>query len=266
MKSKKRAAKFFAATLLFVLTAITFSGCIKVERGVEFKLNGTVEGKLDIKVSEDMLFDEDQKPEDVIEDMTKGIDGIMELKSYEETIDAKKWYGFAGSCAVPKEMAGSMISTLVGENYDVSYANTGFIMKKIQITVVKKPEAYNPASESLDEESASYAKMMGFSDEFSIKVPSKIVSTNGTLDPLDNTRATWDLYMYEMGNTPDTTKYMTVTYMNWIPVYIAAGVFGVIILSGVAIAVVNIVKIVRRKKESFPLYGAKPSNEYSDDI
>ena len=238
MKNTKKLSVTFLIGIMLLL-----SGCIKMNREVEFKPFGLIYCSMDFKVSEKLITMSGQSSDDFLQGLTQGVNGVMKINSFKETIDGETWYGIGGNCTLPKTMAQDLFSALMGEDVSTTVTQSGFLVKKIQIDISKLPSANN----QLDDYSQYAAELgrMGITDDFTIKVPYEIISTNGMIDANDDTRVTWDLYDFDMGST--TSKSLTLTYINWTPVIIGLIVLGVVLFIIVPIIIIS--NVVRAKKK-----------------
>ncbi len=116
-----------------------------------------------------------------------------------------------------------------------------YIRKTVEVTMEAKN--YDPDA---DDGNSFSASMFGLYDIFSIKVPAKIVETNGTIDPNDASRATWDVSDVDMGTQPEISMY--VTYLNLKPIYIG-GAIAVSLVLGIIFIIAAII-IIRKIVES----------------
>ena len=243
-KSLKKCKIVWLAFLFIVV--LSLSGCVKVRRELVFKSNGMVTCNMDLKVQEELLTMSGTSKDEFFQTMSQGIDSIMKIKQTQESIDGKTWYGFGGTATLPAVMTDEIVAAMMGEEVVTSVTRTGFIVKTITIEMSKPP---SNSTSSEQEDWSKYTEdlgRMGITDDFTIKVPYEIISTNGLLDASDNTRVTWDLYDFELGKT--TKKTLTVTYINWLPIIIALILILVIfVIIAPAIIIPNVIKSARRK-------------------
>lgn len=240
-KTMKKIKKLSIALLFGII--LLFSGCIKMNRGVEFKANGMIYFTMDARVSEKLISLSGQNSDEVLQGLTQGVNGVMKVNSFKEKIDGETWYGISGNGTVPKMMAQDVIAAMMGEDVTTTVTQSGFWVKTIQIDISKNP-TNNNQTDDYSEYFAEFGRM-GIEDEFVIKVPYEIISTNGMIDGNDDTRVSWDLYDFDLGNT--TTKSLTLTYINWTPIVIGLIVIGIILF--VIVPVIIIVNVIRVKKK-----------------
>lgn len=256
--------KKLTITLLFGIILL-FSGCIQMNRGVEFKANGMIYVTMDVKVAESLISLSGQSSDEFLQGLTQGVNGVMKINSFKETIDGETWYGVGGNGTVPGLMAEDVIAAMMGEDVTTTVTRTGFFVKNIQIDISKNPTA-NTQTDDYSQYIAEFGRM-GITDDFVIKVPYEIISTNGMIDGNDDTRVTWDLYDFDMGNT--TSKSLTLSYINWTPIIIGLIVVGVILLVIVPIIIIlNVIRVKKKRRREAekaqftqPIY---PNNPYNN--
>ena len=243
-KSLKKCKIVWLVFLLIVVLAL--SGCVKIRRELVFNSNGMVTCNIDLKVQEELLTMSGTSKDEFFQTMSQGIDSVMKIKQTQESVDGKTWYGFGGTATLPSAMTDEIVAAMMGEEVVTSVTRTGFIVKTITIEMSKTP---SNSTSSGQEDWSKYTEdlgRMGITDDFTIKVPYEIISTNGLLDAADNTRVTWDLYDFELGKT--TQKTLTVTYINWLPIIIILILILVIFfIIAPAIIIPNAIKGARRK-------------------
>lgn len=223
--------------ILFVLCA---SGCFRLKREAEFKWNGTIDCAFDFGITEKAMLLSGVSKDELLNDMSKNIGTVMPLTSYKEIArDGETYYGSRGKSTLPSNMADVAIGALIGTEADTRVTRNGFLNKTIYIQIKLKSV---PVQDDMLKAVQTVGRY-GIEDEFSIKVPYKITSTNGMIDSNDDRRVSWDLYDFDTGK--ETSKVLTLSYFDWTPVFIILGV--VVISTTVVLIVVNAVKRSRRR-------------------
>lgn len=229
--------------LLLLVFSLIFliQGCIRIERGIEIKPDGEVGVNVSMALSEEMI----ETAYDTKEDYYAATE--QEYKQYgfeyettEYNADGKNWVGYnvKGSLDEKDEIEEALLSDY--STFTILKSG-GYIRKTVEVTMEAKD--YDPDA---DDGASISASMFGLYDVFSIKVPSKIVDTNGIIDPNDASRATWDVSDVDMGTKPEIIMY--VTYLDLKPIYIGCAITVFVVLS--LIVIIAGVIIIRKVIES----------------
>lgn len=224
-------------SLIFpVMILLTLSGCMRMERGIEIKSGGRIGVTVSLAMAEELIDYMYGSTEEFYEDMDESYQDPnlkVELTDFEE--DGTQWYGVrAAGTVLNKEQAEKILSSDGSSSVDIE--TKGFIKKTVTVTLTS-----DGSSDGMDY--GSY----GIKDIFSIRVPSKIVSTNGKIDSSDNRLATWDVSDVDFGG--ELEKEMTVSYMNWFPVILGTICFLAVILIIVLVIIVVVIAVVVKKKK-----------------
>lgn len=230
--------------VLIIISALFFffSGCVRIERGIEIKPDGEVGVNVSMALSEEMVESLYDTKADYYADTEQEYKQYgFDYETTEYNADGKNWLGYKvkGSLEEKDEIEEALLS----DYSTFTIVERGdYIRKTVEVTM--KAKDYDPDA---DDGTAFSASVFGLYDIFSIKVPAKIVETNGAIDPDDASRATWDVSDVDMGTKPEITMY--VTYLNLKPIYIGVAiavsvVFGIIFIIA---AVIIIRKIVESK-------------------
>lgn len=227
--------KKIVSLILPVMVLLTLSGCMRMERGIEIKSGGRIGVTVSLAMAEELIDYMYGSTEEFYEDMGETYQDPnlkVELTDFEE--DGTQWYGVkAAGTVLNKEMAEEILSSDGSSSVDIE--TKGFIKKTVTVTLT---------SDGSDEtDYGSY----GIKDIFSIRVPSKIVSTNGKIASSDNRLATWDVSDVDFGG--ELEKEMTVSYMNWFPVILGVICFLAVILIIVVVIIVVVIAVVVKKKK-----------------
>ncbi len=210
--------------LLVIIGIFMASGCMRLDRELEFKSNGNVELSIGVSMAQELIELMYGSKEAFYEDMNNSYgeyDDNIENVDFVE--NDSQWHGVKANAKFSNIK--DVEDALTSDDSVFTIEKNGFIKKTITVKIV---------NESVTEEDYS---SYGLQDIFAIRVPSKIVSTNGLIDANDNRRATWDLSKVEFGD--QTEKEMTVSYINSAPIII-----GVVVLLAVVAIVVCIIVII----------------------
>ena len=235
--------KRIISLMIPVMALLTLTGCIRIDRGIEVKPNGKIGANVSYAFSESFVNYMFESKEEFFEKMQESEDDEdLDYEATEFTADGETWYGLniRGDFDTPAEAAEALEANFdsSGEDdfsNDFEIEQSGFIRK----TITVKMTSLDP---DRDPKGAEGMKAFGVKDVFTIKVPSKIVETNGEIDSADPTRASWDVSAVDFGG--EDTMEMSVTYMYMMPIIIGVGALAALIV-GVILVVVAII-IIRK--------------------
>ena len=238
MKREIKALSRLMRLMIIVSGILMLSGCYRLKRELDFHSNGTVTVKIDVAVQEELIkasYDSiDAFYEDIEGEAFGGYIGNFDYERTKTTLNDSNAYGFIMQGTVPARMAGRIVSN---GNFDVEINKSGLINKTILITLTSKKDTN-------DKEQNSYADYMtkSSSDEFIVKVPGKLLATNGFKDENDSRMVSWDISDIENGKT--SSKELVVSYLDLTLIIIP-----LIAIAIIALIVTIIVLIVKRKKK-----------------
>lgn len=236
--------------LTFMLTVLT--GCMELQRGIKVKANGDVECYSVVYMTEnDMKYVYDT-PEKFYEALKDSIDDEFPIESFEKIQKSegkKTWFGARASYVIDKDNVSEELDRMFSD-YDVEYKTSGFLIRKIEVTMRSKGKSLTSMFTDLikkpEKELTSYINQTT-KNEFVIDVPYPIVSTNGSSS---GKTATWDVSDLDSMGGGEIS--MTVSYMN-LPVFF---VFSGILL--LIVVVLIVILIVRHKKKKSSMVQAEP--------
>lgn len=246
MNKSKRLIKNSILAIFAVSIMLMFSGCVNAYREIEFTKFGFVKGTIDIKAREDYVMTSGKSKDEFVQDLTKHLNSLMNVSSYQANIYGINWYGAGGTVTVPKSKQQVLFEALLTNDVDVTVTESGFFVKDIRVDLKNNTSSAGGIEADFEALVTDIAKYDGVSDDFAIKVPYKIQSTNGIIDSSDPTKATWDLYDFDV--KPGSKKTLTITYVNWTPIIIGLIAVGVILL--IIFPAIFIPKAIRRKKKT----------------
>lgn len=227
--------------LTFMLAALT--GCMELQRGIKVKANGDVECYSVVYMTESDMKYIYNTPEEFYDALKDSIDDEFPIESFEkiEKSEGKKtWFGARASYVIDKDDVDEELDRMFS-NYDVEYETSGFLVKKVTVTIHSNGKSLTSMFTDLvkkpEKELTSYINQTT-KNEFTIDVPYVIVSTNGV--KIGNT-ATWDVSDLDSMGGGDIT--MTVSYIN-LPVFLV--IAGICLL----ILIIVIILLVRRHKKN----------------
>ena len=228
--------KKIISLIIPVMVLLTLTGCMRMERGIEIKSGGRIGVTVSLAMAEELIDYMYGSTEEFYDDMGTAYRDPnlkVELTNFEE--DGSEWYGVKAVGTVKnEEEAEDILSS--DDSADVDIETKGFIKKTVTVTLTS-----DGSSDGMD------YSAYGIKDVFSIRVPSKIVSTNGTIDSSDKRLATWDVSDVDFGG--NTEKVMTVSYMNLAPVIIGILCILAVIIIIVVVVIVVVVAVAAKKKK-----------------
>ena len=245
MGAGKMRKKIAALILMLACILMSFSGCMELERGIRVKANGDVECFSEVYMSEsDMkyVYDTPEKFYDALKDNIDDEFPIESFEKIEKDVNNKKWYGARASYVIDRSDVSEELDRMFSD-YDVDYRASGFLFKKVTVTIHSKGKSLTSMFSNLitkpEKELSGYINQ-ATKNIFTIEVPYPIVSTNGAHV---GSTATWDMQDLDSMTGGEIT--MTVSYIN-LPVFL---VFAAVIL---VIIVVLVILLIRRHKKKDP--------------
>ncbi len=224
-------------TIIVISSILMLSGCYKYKRELDFNVNGSVTVKIEMIAKEELIKTQYTSVDDFYAEAEKAVEqGKYRNFEYEKTkttLDGADAYGIVLKGTVPERLAAGYVAN---DDFNVEIYKSGFIDKTITV--------YLNGDSSIEKtEENSYAEYLknSSSNEFVIRVPWKITSTNGFKDENDSKKVTWDVSDIESGKV--SSKELIVSYTDY-TIIIAVGVAFVIV---VAIVVLLIVLIGKKK-------------------
>lgn len=238
--------KIPALILILIFILMAFSGCMELQRGINVKANGDVECYTVVYMSEsDMKYIYDT-PEKFYEALQSKIDDEFPIESFEKiqkTEGKENWYGARASYVIDKSEVDHELDKMFSD-YDVDYKTSGFLIKKVEVTIESKGKSLTSMFTDLmkDPEDSLFGYInQTTKNEFAIQVPYPIVSTNGSTGVGMKNTVVWNMKSIDSMGGDEIT--MTVSYVN-LP---AVLILGAIIL--VIIILLIVLLVIRRKKK-----------------
>lgn len=226
----KKTVKAIATIMLF-MGIFLFPGCIRIERELDIRSNNSVILTLKYVEQEqfiNMMYDSMDEFYADMENNMKVVEGYSSFSAEEikTTIGENDAYGYCIKGKLPLKKIGSVISK---ESLGFDITNKGFIKKTVRINIISE------ISDKYDK----YGKFTSqIEDDFSVRVPGKIIDTNGFKDENDSRRITWNIADAELNKTDHMELY--VSYIDYKSV--AVLVISILIFIATIIAVLIIIK------------------------
>ena len=240
---KKYLALFAALSLVLAM----FSGCVKIERGIEIRPNGDLKVVSCVLMQESAIKELYETPEEFYDAMMESIDEELSLESFEKLETKENGVNWRGGRAVYDIDNSDAEESLnkVFSDYDVSYSVSGFFVKEVTLEFERTGPAYDKSIDDMGDFSQALAKAT--QNNFTIKVPYKLLGTNGTKVKGESNTASWSMKRIDSLGQKRIT--MTVSYLN-LPVVLAFAGGALLII---IVLVVVLILLLRKNKK-----GKKP--------
>ena len=226
--------------LIILLSVLMTSGCVQVKRTLEFKHNGSVNVTYEMNVKENFIKTAYNSVDEFYENMQSQLEGSsmadFDFEKVKTTMDDSNAYGYILRGKLPKEYAAAPLNN---GKIKTNIAISGIIVKEIKISI---SSLRDPSSDSDNSTYSQYLKS-GIVDELNVKVPGKIMSTNGFKDSNDARMVTWDISDVEFGETME--KELVVSYLD--TRMLVLPVVAIIIL---ALLIVILVVVIKKKNSA----------------
>ena len=233
--------------LVFILAAL--SGCMELERGIRVKANGDVECYTSVYMSESDMKYIYNTPEKFYEALQDSIDEDYPTDSFEKIQKedgSTTWYGAMATYKIDKSDVEDDIGK-VFSNYDIEYKTSGFLFKKVSVTIESDGKSlitmFSDLIKDPEKELSSYFNQTKV-NEFAISVPYPIVSTNGAKKSDAKNTVVWNMKNLDSNGGGELT--MEVSYLN-LPVFI---ILLAVILIIIIVIIVLLVRRSRKKKKA----------------
>lgn len=212
--------KLFVFLIVSIINIFLISECAKIERELDFKTSGLIGIKESVAMQEDLI----KLSYNSVDEFYANIDSqfstgyylnfkVSKLKTKIKDADA---YGYTIEGTTSENIAELLLSS---DKLKVDIDWTGIVKKDIKITITStKNNNQNNHTTSSDDifgnlsDSITDTVVNSISDKFVIRVPGKVLSSNGYVDENDPNLLTWDISDVEMGDVP--SKELTVSYLN----------------------------------------------------
>ncbi len=162
-------------------------------------------------------------------DMQKQLEGSsmaeFDFEKTKSTMDDSNAYGYILRGKLSKEMAAAPLNN---GKIKTDIAIGGIVVKEIKISI----HSLNYNSSEKDENNYSQYLKSSMVDELYVKVPGKLISTNGFKDDKDSKMVSWDISDVEFGEIEE--KELVVRYLDSrimiIPLAIAIILVGIVVI------------------------------------
>ena len=233
--------------LSVILACFLLTGCIRVERGIEFQSKGmvTVSEKVTVQQGLSGYGMYTGANSNYLQEMGFDVDASnfhYEVKDVTETVDNTNYEGVCAYTTIPESDAEEALEEIMGDDVTVTITRSGFLLKHIVIDVVNNSSTANTNVAKYT--GGGSGSMMGMADIFVIKTPSLILSTNGDKNTKDIRTVIFDLTDFDSDRVSEV--HMEVTYLNLLPVIIG----GVGVLCIVAMIIILVVVNQKKKKNT----------------
>ena len=164
------------------------------------------------------------------------------VEDVKETIDGTPYAGSAAYATIPESDAESALEEIMGDDVTVTVTRSGVLLKTVIVDIVNNSSTANTNVSKYT--GGAGAGMMGIADDFVIRVPYYVVSTNGEKKSKNFREVTFDLMQFDSDQVSEV--HMEVTYLNLFPIILFGGIGLACII---AMIVILIVVNKKRKKE-----------------
>ena len=145
-----------------------------------------------------------------------------------------------GSASVAPEL-----EKLMGEDFSITYDNSGFVTRNVSVTI----KCSGDPLEGYEQ--------YGITDEFTIKAPGPILSTDGDKVEGEANTVKWDIASLEFG--AETEKTCTLIYLNPLVLIIAGAV---ILIAIVVLIIILSSKAAKKRDEEMNAIATTPMNGF----
>ena len=199
-----RIKKKVVLIIMISICLLFLSGCLDIERSLEITPIGMLKYHSEHTIAESAIASAGyDKLDDFYKNIIGDYKGVLRVRKTQQIRSGEMWYGYNLDGYLTRKNIDGEISRLFSKNLSVTFERKGFFVTEVTLTIhrSKRDKDYFEGMEELVE-----------NDRFTIKVPYKIVETNGLKD-INNPRcATWDISEMEFGNKK--TQTMMVKYIN----------------------------------------------------
>ena len=239
--------KYLALIAALSLVLAMFSGCVKIERGIEIRPNGDLKVVSCVFMQESAIKELYETPEEFYDAMMESIDEELSLESFEKLEKKENGVEWRGGRAIYDIDSSDVEESLnkVFKDYEVSYSISGFFIKEVTFELERTGPAYDKNIDDMGDFSSALAKAT--QNDFTIKVPYKMVGTNGKTVKGESNTASWSMKKVDSFGQKRIT--MTVSYLN-LPIVLAFSGGALLII--IVLVVVLIILIRKNKKRKNP--------------
>lgn len=218
---KKLTALFIAAAFIACL-----AGC-KYVHGIEISMFGNAKVFEAQSMTEEVIansYGDVDKFYSNVEDSYQGT-GYTIARYTENDATGQVAYGYkALSPSMAPASVAPELKKLMGDDFDITYDNTGFFTRNVTVSLTCNGDPMEGYEQ------------YGLGDEFTIKTPGPVLSSNGVNSADSANTIVWDIAPLEFG--AETQMTLNVSYLNPL-VFLIAGCLLVIVIVLVIILVVN---------------------------
>ena len=222
-----RIKKKVVLIILISFCLLFISGCMDIERRLEITPIGRLKYHSEHAFAESAIVSAGYNElDDFYKKAIGGYKGVLKVRKTQQLHKGEMWYGYNLDGYLTRKNIDGEISRLFSKNISVSFDRKGFFVTEVTLIInrSKRDKDYYEGREDLVP-----------NDRFTIKVPYRIIETNGLKD-INNPRcATWDISDMEFGNKK--TRTMTVKYINVTNIVLS--------IIGVALFVFILTQIIR---------------------
>ena len=234
-----------------IITCVFLSGCIRVERGIEFQSKGMVTVSEKVLVQQGLAsYGMGSYNTNYLQEMGFDVDTSAfpyEVENVTETVDSTAYEGVLAHTTISETDAEDALEEIMGDDVTVTITRSGTFLKHIVVDIVNNSSTAN-TNVSKYTGGGYGASMMGMGDVFIIRTPFIIVDTNGDKNTKDLRSASFDMVSFDSDQVSEV--HMEVTYLNLLPVIIGGvGVVCIIIM----VIILIIVNTKKKKNMTEPI-------------
>ncbi|MBR3636932.1 MAG: hypothetical protein IKN45_03320 [Lachnospiraceae bacterium] len=184
---------------------LVLNGCINVERRIEITPIGTMKYHSETSISESAIISAGyDNLTEFYEDMVGSYKGSLKVRKIQQIQNNEMWYGFHLDGKLKKKNIEKEVSRVLGENLSFTFEKKGFFITEITANI-QRLKRNKDEIKNIDQ--------YNINDRFTIKVPYRIIDTNGLIDINNSRCSTWNISQMEFGNKK--TQTMKVRYINY---------------------------------------------------